>query len=122
MSNYKPITLKVFIKSVQADKYESAAGANRASGRVQSFNDADRKKAKAAVIAHYCGKPTPKKAGSGNRIKKATTKAFAKEEPYEVVFARVVMNGTKTTTLALLRGAAESGRTLPQLIQSIEAV
>ena len=98
-----------------------------------NFSDDEKKKGRKAIENYYFRKG--KKEGNGKsaevkakktagtkNIKKATTKSLEKGVPFEVEFARLVMNGQCEKTLSFLRGAADRGFTLPKLIHSIEAV
>lgn len=125
-SNYMRNTLGSFLKKLRDGKYHREGPAKCAVTRSVELSYKEKKVAFRAIKKHFSEEAEPatskKKTGNGNGIKKATLESFSKEVPFEVQFARVVINGTREKTLSLLRGAADRGYTLPLLIASIEAV
>lgn len=122
-SNYQRTTFKDFMNRLNSGGYNTQRAALCAASRSVAFSKAERNKGHAAAKKYFEDKPVQSKKVKVVLIKKATNKAFEKEDPFCVTFAKTVHDGDASQLmLNFLRGAANSGMTLPDLIGAIEAV
>ena len=76
MSNYNKLNLSQFKTRLTEGAYATAAGANRAVGKMSDLDDADKAKAKAAVLKHF-GTAKPEKVSK--KVAKKAGKKVAKK-------------------------------------------
>jgi len=126
-----------FIRRFKTEKrYGSKAGARKVLSKMTKVSAKERKALAAMIDRSRLPDLGPKEEHRGQKPKlekkvKATTERTYKQKaavqrhaakaPFCVLFAREVGNG-KGKTLDFLRGAANSGLTLPDLIHSLESV
>lgn len=121
-TRYKRMTLTQFNKKLRGGGYSTWKAAVAAISR-SALTDQDKASATDLAKKYFEASkklPTPPKSTKKPQATRSMTRASA---PFCVVFAKTVRNKDASALLLnFMRGAADSGMTLPELIEAIEAV
>lgn len=114
---HKKVDKEVFLERLHAGKYLTEGGARKSIGHIVGLGQVTKKDSKelyAAAEKYFGGSATKSKK---KRKETVRTVKMGAPTPYEVLFSRHCKD---PQVLQFLRGAADAGRTLPDLVTAME--